>query len=450
MIRNIKKQSQSRNSRFFDLGKEKFDVIVVGAGPAGTTAAITMAKAGLDVALLERGDYPGAKNMYGGAIYRWPLELVVSDFVEKAPIERRIIDHRLMILSKNSGLTLSFKDLGFANPPYNAFTALRAKFDRWYSSLAEEAGALLLTSVNVTDLIWDDKKIIGVRSGEGSENELYCDIVIAADGANSKLATKAGLRQLLSPEDVALGVKEILELDSKIMESRFNLNKREGATIQVLGVTNGMMGGGFIYTNQNSLSVGVVILLKHLIGLKKRPYELLNEFKNHPLIAALIEGAEPKEYSAHLIPETGYYGIPKLCTDGLMLVGDAASLTSSVFQEGVNMAIASGIYAGKTAIKAKEVRDYSSKTLSYYGRLLKSSYVMEELYQLRGLQKMLVSNPRLFELYPDLINYAMKELLSMDGELKRAKRKRIMRSIKERVGFLNLLLDLITARKLLP
>lgn len=290
MIRNIKKQSQIRNSRSFDLGKDKFDAIVVGAGPAGTTAALTMAKAGLNVALLERGDYPGAKNMYGGAIYRWPLELIVPDFVEKVPIERRIVDHKIMILSKSSGLTLSFKDLGFAKPPYNAFTALRAKFDRWYASLAEEAGALLITSVNVTDLIWDGKKIIGVKAGEGSENELYGDIVIAADGANSKLAIKAGLRQPLSPKDVALGVKEVLELDSKVIESRFNLSKKEGVAIQVLGVTNGMMGGGFVYTNQNSLSVGIVILLEHLMKLKKRPYKLLDDFKNHPIIAPLIEG----------------------------------------------------------------------------------------------------------------------------------------------------------------
>jgi len=429
--------------------KEKFDAIVVGAGPAGTTAALIMAKAGLSVALLERGDYPGAKNMYGGAIYRWPIELIVPDFVEKAPIERRISDHRFMILSKSSGLTLSFKDLCFAKPPYNAFTTLRAKFDRWYASLAEEAGALLATSVNVTDLIWDGKKVVGVRAGKESENELYGDIVIAADGANSKLAIQAGLRQTLSPKEVALGVKEILELDNKIIESRFNLSKNEGVAIQVLGVTHGMMGGGFIYTNQNSLSLGVVILLEHLIRLKIRPYELLEEFKNHPFIAPLIEGGEPKEYSAHLVPEAGYYGIPKLYTDGLMLVGDAASLTSSIYQEGVNMAIASGIYAGKTAIKAKEIGDYSSKTLSNYENLLKESYVMKELYQLRELPKILRNNPRLFGLYPDIINYAMREFLSMDGELKRVKRKKIMRKIKERVGLLNLLLDLIKARKII-
>lgn len=131
-----------------------------------------------------------------------------------------------------------------------------------------------------------------------------------------------------------------------------------------------------------------------------------------------------------------------------MLVGDAASLTSSIYQEGVNMAVASGIYAGKTAIKAKEIGDYSSKTLSNYESLLKSSYVMKELYQLKDLQKMFRNNPRLFGLYPDLINYAMREFLNMDGELKRVKRKRIMKRIRERVGILNLLLDLIKARKL--
>ncbi|MGB9659848.1 MAG: FAD-dependent oxidoreductase [Nitrososphaerales archaeon] len=429
--------------------KEKFDAIVVGAGPAGTTSALIMAKAGLSVALLERGDYPGAKNMYGGAIYRWPLELIVPDFAEKAPIERRIVDHRFMILSKSSGFNFSFKNPGFAQPPYNAFTTLRAMFDLWYAKLAEEAGALLATSVSVTDLIWDGKKVVGVRAGKGSENELYGNIVIAADGANSKLATQAGLRHPLRPEEVALGVKEILELDRRIIESRFNLRENEGVAIQVLGVTHGMMGGGFIYTNKNSLSIGLVVLLEHLIQSKIRPYDLLDEFKSHPLIEPLIEGGEPREYSAHLVPESGYHGIPKLYTDGLMVVGDAASLTSSIYQEGVNMAIESGIYAAKAAIKAKELGDYSSKTLSYYENLLRSSYVMKELYQLRDLPKIFRDNPRLFSIYPDLINYAMKELFSMDGELRRVKSKKIIKMIRQRVGFSKLLLDLIKARKII-
>jgi len=432
------------------MATEKFDVIVVGAGPAGTTAAYVMTKAGLHVALLERGDFPGAKNMYGGAIYKWPIELVVPDFSKKAPIERSVAEHRLMILSKNSGITLSYKDIGFAQPPYNAFITLRAKFDRWYASLAEEAGVFLATSVNVTDLIWEGKKIVGIKAGSGSENELYSNVVIAADGANSKLAVLSGLRQPLGPKEVALGVKEILELKSETIRSRFNLVKDEGVAIQVIGTTHGMMGGGFIYTNQNSLSIGIVVLLEHLIQSKMKPYELLDEFKCHPLIAPLIKGGASKEYCAHLVPEMGYYGVPKLYTNGLLLVGDAAFLCSSLYQEGVNMAIASGLYAGRTVIKAKERGDYSSKTLSDYERTLKSSYVMQELYQLRNVPKIFWSNSRLFSLYPEMINYAIKELLTMDGVQRQAKRKKIMKIIQKRVGLSNLLRDLIKARKFLP
>ena len=428
---------------------EKFDVIVVGAGPSGTTAAYIMAKEGLDVALLERGDYPGAKNMYGGAIYSWPIELIIPDFSEKAPIERRVAEHRMMILSKKSGLTLSFKDIGFAQPPYNAFIAIRAKFDRWYAELAEQVGALLATSVNITDLIWDNKKVVGVRSGGGPENELYSDVVIVADGVNSKLAIQSGLRQPLSPKEVALGVKETLELKPEIIESRFNLNKSEGAAIQVIGATHGMMGGGFIYTNNKSLSIGIVMLLEHLIRSKRKPYEILDEFKHHPLITPLIKGGEPKEYSAHLVPEAGYYGVPRLYSDGLLVVGDAASLCSSLYQEGVNMAIASGLYAGKTVIKAKKKEDYSSKTLSEYERTLKSSYVMQELSQLRDLPEIFRRNTRFFSLYPEIINYAMKELLTMDGELRRAKLKKVMKMIQEKVGYSNLIRDLVKARKFL-
>lgn len=429
---------------------ERFDAIVVGAGPAGTSAALAMARKGLNVLLIERGEYPGAKNMFGGLIYRWPLEEIVPKFWEKAPIERFVTEHRYLILSGGSGLTFSFKDLKWGTPPYNSFSVLRANFDKWYASQAEEAGVLLATSSTVTDLIWDEKQVVGVRAGERSGNEVYGDVIVAADGVNSRLGVKAGLRKVCTPQNVALGVKEIFELPSETIESRFNLQRNQGTALLALGVTRGMMGGGFIYTNRQSLSVGLVIPLDHLMKLKIEAYQLLDEFEAHPIIAPLIDGGRAKEYSAHLIPESGYYGIPQLFTDGFLLAGDAAFLCDVQYFEGTNMAMLSGLLAAETVIEAKKKGDFTTRTLSRYSERLNSSYAVKELYRRRNVPKFLGGNPRLFGTYPEVLNRAIGELLSMDGKPKETKRKAVLKDIRKRVGYLRLIRDVLGSRSMLP
>ncbi len=426
----------------------KFDAIVVGAGPAGTTAALTMARGGMKVVLLERGEYPGAKNVFGGVLYRWPLEEIIPKFWEAAPLERQIVDHRFMVMSKDSGLLLSFKVDGRGKAPYNGYTAIRAKFDKWYASKAEEAGVTLATSAVVDDIIMKDGKVVGVRAGAGAENELYANLVIATDGVNSGLAVKAGLREPPSPNQVALGVKEVVELPAETIEARFNLRKGEGIRMETMGCTHGKMGGGFVYTNANSLSVGVVILLSHLMDLKMKPYDLLDEFKAHPLIEPLIEGGKAKEYSAHLIPEAGYKGVPRLYRDGMMIAGDAAYLCS--YPEGTNLAMASGMLAGKAALYAKKNNDFSAKALSVYQEMMNESYVIKEMKRKDSSHTAMLSNPRLFGLYPDLINEILADMLHVNGELKTAKHKRAKSKFREKVGLLRALRDAYSTRGMAP
>lgn len=427
---------------------ERFDAIVVGAGPAGTTAALTMAKGGMKVALLEKGEYPGAKNVFGGVLYRWPLEEIIPKFWEVAPLERQIIDHRFMVMSKDSGLLFSFKVDGRDRAPYNGYTAIRAKFDKWYASKAEEAGALLATSVAIDDVILKDRKVVGVRAGLGAENELYADVVIGADGVTSNVAVKAGLRNPPDPDQVAIGVKEVVELPSETIEARFNLRKGEGARMETMGCTHGKMGGGFVYTNSNSLSVGVVILLSHLMELQMKPYQLLDEFKTHPMIEPLIAGGKAKEYSAHLIPEAGYGRLPRLYGDGLMITGDAGYLCS--YPEGTNLAMASGMMAGKAALHGKKNNDFSANSLSVYQKMLDESYVMKELKRKSGSHRQLLDNPRLFGLYPDLAAELLANLLHINGEPKSLKHKRAMKKVREKVGLLRALRDAYSMRGMAP
>ena len=135
------------------MSEEAFDAIVVGAGPAGISAAYLLAQAGWQVVLLERGDYPGAKNVMGGILYRKAMEEVIPSFWSEAPVERHISEQRLWLLTSDSAFTLGYKGKALAKEPYNAFSILRAKFDSWFAGKAEEAGAIVIPQTVVQELI---------------------------------------------------------------------------------------------------------------------------------------------------------------------------------------------------------------------------------------------------------------------------------------------------------
>src|SRR3984893_17935984 len=187
---------------------QQFDAIVVGAGPAGSSAALAVARAGLRVALIERGEYAGAKNVSGAALYApGLLAELLPNYWEEAPVERYLTRRVLTFLSQESALAIDFRTNHFAQPPYNGFTLLRPKFDRWLAGKAEAAGALLITSTVVDDLLYQGDQVIGVQCRR-EDGKLYAPVVIAADGANSFLAKQAGLQHELHADEMTLGVNE--------------------------------------------------------------------------------------------------------------------------------------------------------------------------------------------------------------------------------------------------
>ena len=206
---------------------DRFDAIVVGAGPAGITAAKEMATAGLSVVVLERGQFPGAKNVWGGILYREPTEAVVPGFEEEAPLERPIIEQRYLLLTDDAMMGATYRSQRFAEPPFNAYTVLRSPFDRWYASKAEEAGAEVYAEFTVVDLLWEDGAVVGVTTGD-TEGELMARCVVIADGANSLLAQKIGLHREWEPIEQALVAKELIALPADVIEARFALPTRHG------------------------------------------------------------------------------------------------------------------------------------------------------------------------------------------------------------------------------
>jgi len=407
------------------LDGEKLDAIVVGAGPAGITAARDLAEAGLAVVVLERGQFPGSKNVSGGILYRHPTEEFAPVFEEDAPLERPIIEQRYLALTGDAMLGGVYRSMRFAEQPYNAYSVLRSEFDRWFAAKAEEAGAEVYSEFTVTDLIWEDGAVAGVSTGE-PDGELSANVVVLADGANSLLAKQAGLHKEWRPVEQALIAKELINLPAEKIDDRFALPAGLGAAYEIFGESTwGLLGYGFIYTNKESISIGTGALLEDLTTSGHNVNDMLDRFKKHPAIAPLIQGGETFEYSAHLIPEVGYDRMPQVYADGVLVVGDAAGLVNPVNREGANLAMLSGRLAAQTIIAARENEDYSAASLSKYKQLLDQSIISADMKKIQKLTPFAHKRPQLFTAYPQILSDAAFEYLSVDGQSKTAKQKNI-------------------------
>lgn len=408
---------------------EKFDVIVVGAGPAGTSCAYTLAKAGVNVLLLERGEYPGSKNVMGGVLYRKMMEDIIPGFYKEAPVERPIVEQRFMFLDKESALTFSYKGLEWAQEPYNNFTVLRAKFDQWFADQAVKQGALLVNETVALECIVENGYVVGVRT-DRPDGDVYADVVVLADGVNSLLAKQLGFHKEFRPDEVALAVMEVLKLDRKIIEDRFNLEGDHGCTIEIFGdSTKGILGTAWLYTNKDSLNIGVGAMLSGLIKHKIKPYQLLDYVKQHPMIRPYIQGSEQQEYLAHLIPEGGYRSMPKIVGNGVLVVGDAAQLVNAIHREGSNMAMTSGVLAAEAILRAKEAGDYSEQMLDSYRVNLLNSYVGQDLKKYKDATHHFEKFPHYFEKYIPMMNRAASQMFTVDGTPKKEKQKKIWNEV---------------------
>jgi len=359
-----------------------YDAIVVGAGLAGATAALTMARDGLDVIMIERGPSPGTKNVFGGVLYT-PRIRELTDF-EDAPKERYVAKKTYSMLSEEGDETsVSVAPSSWREEPHNdSWMVLRRDFDEWFAEQAVDAGAMLVTETTVTDLIKENGEIVGVET-DRPDGELRAPVVVLAEGANSLVSEAADLKQQDDRDNVAVSVKEVRKYDREKLEDRFHIDGDAGLAAHYFGdgACGDAVGGGFLYTNKRTVSIGVVYSIEDAAHDDKTPDEVLEEFKQHPAVAPLVRGGRMVEYSAHAIPEGGPDSMPELVHDGAVIVGDAAGLVlnSGVHLEGTNMAVESGYHAGRAISDALAQDRTDAAALASYETDLRNSYVVENL-----------------------------------------------------------------------
>lgn len=416
--------------------EEKFDAIIVGAGPAGCACAYALAREGKSVLLIERANTAGGKNLSGGRIYTYALELLEPGLYKSAPLQRKVVREQMMLLGKNSAVTIDYAAYDCGEEPPQSYTVLKVPFDEWFAAKAEEKGAFFVSGILVEDLIEKDGKIVGVKAGE---DEMFADLVIAADGVNSFIAQKAGLFPDISAKAVGIGVKEVIALPKADIEARFNLQGDEGAARVLLGCSDGISGGAFLYTNKDSVSLGIVLNPCQTAQNGKKIREILQELKMHRTMRPLLEGGKTVEYGAHLVPESGWNGIPqRLYRDGLLVVGDAAGfcLNTGTVIRGLDLAIVSGLAAANAFCKARRLAEIGP----LYREELEALLLLPTMKIFAGWHK-LFEIERLFKQYPLVANDVMKLMFAVDGKVPEKMPKAMLHVIKKHISLANLLAD---------
>ncbi len=376
----------------------KFDAIVVGAGPAGCSAAYCLAKKGFEVLLVERGKVPGSKNVYGGRVYAEPLRKIFPNFDKEAPIERWVVGERLSLVQGDEAVTVDYR---YREPV--SFTAYLSKLCEWMAGKAEEAGATIVTEIRVDELLMRNGRVAGIRAGD---DIIEADVVVDAEGVNRLLLERAGLVEKLRPSTLALGVKEVIKVPANKLEERLGLGSGEGLAWLATGdITSGIPGGAFLYTNKDSVSLGMILFLdKAMEKMQEQVYIFVERLRLHKLFRSLVGDGALAEYSAHLTPHDPFALMPrKLYHDGLVIVGDAAGFLVDMAYtvRGVDLAAYSGYLAAEAIEQAHSQGSMRAENLAVYERLIKESFVYKELVKFKEVRELLRS-PKILEEYPRL------------------------------------------------
>ncbi len=366
---------------------EHYEAVVVGAGPGGAAAAATMANYGVETLVLERGVEAGSKNVSGGLIYAeesapYTIDDLFPGFREEAA-ERPITEYYLHNVAGRSVETMDITDLHEHDTQWSD-SVLRRRMDSWLADRvherARETGGGVLTGVRANGLLRRNGRVVGVTTDE--LDPITADVIIAADGVNSELARDAGLMDWEEPEEWFQGVKAVVDVPPDAIAERFGVDDDEGAAHLFSGdLFEDVRGGGFLYTNEDSLSIGTVFHLDSIVAEEAEPHELLDALLTHPLLAEWLgDEYEEREYSAKLVPDSKKVALRSPHRDRLLVVGDAAGQMQAQgpIIKGMNHAVTAGALAAEAYAQAKSRGDAEAAG-QLYERKLKDEGVMGKL-----------------------------------------------------------------------
>ena len=351
----------------------RFDVIIIGAGPAGVAAAGALAGTGVSVALLEAGVYAGAENWSGCVYFTESLsagDCFGPDAVAAAPFERRVTRRGTLL---HNGLDVVGIELSDARVFQNCYTVLRPLYDPYFADLARLKGAVHVPGTTVTSLIRSGGRVIGVMTDRGP---LHADVTFLAEGDASHLVRSEQLERVQQPHFLQ-GLKAVLRVDPREIEKRFRLAPGEGAAYELLmrnpaiaGRTAKLNIGGFLYTNRDSISIGYVAPLDNIRDNFRGSHDAIYEWMlGLPYIRELTQGAALSAYGTKIIRSGGWHERPLLVQDGLAVGGASAGMGIDIpFPNFTGPASATGLYF------ARAVRNILKRGASFDAKHLANEY----------------------------------------------------------------------------